>query len=122
MRTSVLVVAEETALRAALAHVLLPLGYRVEVAESEKRARQLIGKERFAAVVVAPALVGAPDLAFWRSSAMAFLREVQGAVGKLVILADDARTREGLAKSLPEALVCASQPLEPEKFSHFSAA
>lgn len=111
MRTSVLVVAEQTALRAAVARVLVPLGYRVEVAESEKRARQLIDNERFAAAVVAPASVAAGELAL--------LREVQGAVGKLVVLADDARAGERLATSFPEALVCASQPLEHEKLLAF---
>ena len=111
MRTSVLVVAQQTALRAAVARVLLPLGYQVEVAESEKLARQLIGKERFAAAVVAAASVAAGELAL--------LHEVQGAVGKLVVLADDARAGERLATSFPEALVCASQPLEHEKLLAF---
>ena len=114
MRTRVLVVAQSTGLRAALAQAFLPVGYGVEVASSEKAARQLLKREQFDAAVVAP---GAPA-----PREMTFLRELEDAVGKLVILADDKKANERFAASFPEALVCLAQPLQPQKFVPFVGA
>jgi len=107
----VLVIAQQAPLRAAVAQLVLPLGYRVEIASSEKTARALMRNERFAAAVVAPASLAARE--------PQFLREVQGAVQKLVVLADGANDAKRFVSSFPEALVCASQPLEAEKLLAF---
>ena len=94
-----MVVAQPAALRAAVARLLRPLGYRVEIASSEKTARQLMAKERFAAAVVAPASLAGRE--------PAFLREVRGAVRKLVVIAEGVNDAKRFAASFPEALVCA---------------
>ncbi len=107
----ILVVSRQTALRAAVARLLLPLGYRVEIASSEKTARQLMGKERFAAAVVAPATLAAREAAF--------LRDVLGATRKLVVLAESADDAERFAASFPEALVCATQAFWEEEIPAF---
>jgi predicted ATPase/class 3 adenylate cyclase/DNA-binding response OmpR family regulator len=113
MRTAVFVFAPQVAIRAAVARALMPLGYRVEVASSEKAARQLAGKERFAAAVVAPRSAATDDFAL--------IHELRDAADKLVLLADNAETAERLAQSFPEALICSSQPLEQSKFFAFLA-
>jgi DNA-binding response OmpR family regulator/class 3 adenylate cyclase len=106
MRLSVLVVASDTALRAAIARVLVPIGYRVEIAPNAKAARLLVGKERFQAAVVAP--FSATPLDF------AFLHELQDATERLVILTEN----ELVAKQfgfLPGALMCPSLPFQSER-------
>jgi hypothetical protein len=50
----VLVVSGETALRAAVVRLLQPAGHFVELATSEKRARELIGGGAFGAAIIAP--------------------------------------------------------------------
>ena len=111
MRKSVLVLARQAELRAAVARVLLPTGFRVEVASSEKMARQFLRKERFAAAVIAPASASADDLMF--------LREAQNGVGKLVLLTENAGAFKTFAGSFPRALVCSSQPLEADELLEF---
>jgi class 3 adenylate cyclase/DNA-binding response OmpR family regulator/predicted ATPase len=106
-----LVLSGQTALRAAVARALAPTGFQIEIASSEEAARRLLRKQRFEAAVIGPGSRAVRDLAF--------LREVQDAVGKLVILADDADTRERFAGYLPEGLVCRSHPLESEKLVAF---
>jgi len=106
-----LVVAQPAALRAAVARLLPPLGYRVEIASSEKTARQLMAKERFVAAVVAPASLAGRE--------PAFLHEVQGAVRKLVVIAEGVNDAKRFGASFPEALVCASQPLEEDRLLTF---
>jgi hypothetical protein len=73
--------ARETALRAAVGRAIPPIGYRIEIASNERTARQLIGRHRFAAAVIAPDSFAAYELAL--------LHEVQRVVGKLVGLAED---------------------------------
>jgi class 3 adenylate cyclase/predicted ATPase len=106
-----LVLARQAALRAAVARALAPIECQIEIASNEEAARRLIRRQRFEAAVIGPGSFAARDVAF--------LREVQDAVGKLVVLADDANSRERFARSVPESLVCGSQPLETEKFLAF---
>jgi DNA-binding response OmpR family regulator/class 3 adenylate cyclase len=107
----VLIVAEQPALCAAIARVLIPLGCRVEIASSEKRARQLIKEGRFEAAIVVTALLAVPDLPF--------LREIHSSVRKLVLLAGDANDLRRFAAVFPDALVRPSQSLEPEELFAF---
>jgi class 3 adenylate cyclase/DNA-binding response OmpR family regulator/tetratricopeptide (TPR) repeat protein len=98
-------------LRASVARILVSLRYRVELASSEERARQLVAKERFDAAVVAP-----ESLAFGE---LALLRELQDAASKLVLVTDDTGIGGRLIASFPDALVCASLPSELEKIGSF---
>lgn len=107
----ILVIADQASLRAAIARLLVPLGYSVEIASSEKRARQLLGHGRFAGAVTAPAR--------FSSRESAFLRELQGVVPRLAILANGTSEAKHLAMSFPEALVLVSVPLEHEKLLTF---
>jgi DNA-binding NtrC family response regulator len=107
MRPRVLVFARQAPLRAAVARFLIPIGCRVEITSSERRARQLLEKERFEAAVIAAASSAAREVAF--------LREVQSAVRRLAIVVEKATDARRFAPSFPEALTCKSQPLEHEK-------
>lgn len=111
MRTRVLIVASQTELRAAVARILLPVGFRVEIASSEKTAREVLDKERFGAAIVAPDSVAPTDLAF--------LRDIQAAVNRLVLLTTDPNASRLLAASFPNALVSPCQPLDAEKLTQF---
>jgi len=111
MRVRVLVFAHQVAIRAALARTLMALGYGVEVASSEKTARQLTSKERFAAAIVA-ARSGATD-------EFALIHKLSDAADKLVLLAEDADAAQRLTRSFPEALICSSQQLDYETFCAF---
>ena len=108
---NLLVIGEQASLRAAVARLVVPLGYGVELASSEKRARQLLGEVQFKAAVVEPTGVvpsGSP-----------FLREVENAVAKLIVITDDATEAKRLAISFPDAMVCRSKPLEHDKLLAF---
>src|ERR1700761_6100551 len=79
---SVLVVADEVSLCAALARLLRPVGYRIEIASSKQRARQLISEGPFAVAIAVAAQSSACE--------SGLLRELQDAVSKLVLLVDGA--------------------------------
>lgn len=111
MRTRVLVVAQQTALRAQVARLLVPQGCQVEIASTEKSVRQLLAKEQFDAAVIAPSSIAARELAF--------VRDVQNAAGRLLILAADPTALKQFAAYFPEAIVCASHPLDAEILLRF---
>jgi DNA-binding response OmpR family regulator len=102
MRKSVLVVVPQVALRAAVARVLMQTGNIVEFASNTKRARELLAQRKFDAAIMA-SLSGAEGLRL--------TREVQAAVQKLVILADDPRETKRYSAAFTNALVCQSRPL-----------
>jgi DNA-binding NtrC family response regulator len=54
MRHSILVVAQDVTLRSTLARWLLPAGYLVELAESDRRAREVLADRRMALTIVVP--------------------------------------------------------------------
>jgi DNA-binding response OmpR family regulator len=106
-----LVIAEQASLCAAIAGLVLPFGYRVEIASSQKRAHQLLKEGQFAgAVVVAAGLT---------TDEFAFVRALQRSVPKLAVLTDDVPEAKRLAASLPEAMVCRSKRLDHEKLLAF---
>jgi class 3 adenylate cyclase/DNA-binding response OmpR family regulator/predicted ATPase len=105
-----LVAAGEAPLRASVARLLRPLGYRVELASTGKLARQLIDNERFAGVVLAPARLSGYD--------PTFIEELRG-VQKIVILADGTKDAKRLALRFPDALVTTAHPLNREKLLGF---
>jgi class 3 adenylate cyclase/DNA-binding response OmpR family regulator len=111
MGKRILVVAQQTALRAAVARVLQPAGYTAEIASGEKRARQLIAEGQFEGVIVAAGALN--------TGGLALIREMQGLVGKLVVLADGPNEVKRFNRSFPDALVCLSRPLDHEKVLAF---
>src|SRR5215467_13962340 len=54
MRHRILVVAEDVTLRLTLARWLMPAGYFVELAETDRRAREVLAKQPMALTIVAP--------------------------------------------------------------------
>jgi len=79
MKPSILVVADDAALRATLARWLMAAGYALELAEGPKRAREVIAKSDIALAIVAPDGLGASggDLA----------RELDAQVGRVILIA-----------------------------------
>ena len=54
MRHRILVVAQNVTLRSTLARWLMPAGYLVELAENDRRARQLLANQRMALTIMVP--------------------------------------------------------------------
>ncbi len=106
MRKRILVVAQETALRAKIARVLQAAGYAVELAASEKRAIEVAahGEMDAAIAVLGPSLTG-----------LAMARELRDAVPKMIVLADRADDIVRLARSLPGVDAFLSQPLNEQE-------
>ena len=78
----ILIVAQDTALRAAITRILQPAGYAVELAAGEKRARELSRDGRIDAAIVAPGSFGA--------SGLTLARDLHSATGRVIVLADRA--------------------------------
>jgi DNA-binding response OmpR family regulator len=80
MKQRILVVAEDAPVRATIARWLMAAGYAVELAESPKRAREVIENETVALGIVAPQRLGAEgrDLA----------RELRGSIGRLIVVTE----------------------------------
>jgi two-component system OmpR family response regulator len=72
----ILVVGDDTGLRATLARWLIAAGYSVELAESAKRAREVLANER----------IGLAILASERSDGGDFARELRAAVDRLILV------------------------------------
>jgi DNA-binding response OmpR family regulator/class 3 adenylate cyclase/predicted ATPase len=106
MRKLVLVVAQETALRAKIARLLQPAGYAVELAASEKRAFELTVNEHIDAAIVVPSssLAG-----------LAFARQLSEKIPKLIVLAEGPEHIARLGRSLPGVGVHPSQPLDEQQ-------
>jgi DNA-binding response OmpR family regulator len=111
MRARVLILAQQAALRGAVARLLTPMGYLVELASNEKTAREQIARVKFKAVIVAANTVDGSDLAV--------LRELEKKVNDLIVLVDDEVAGDRLRSLLPEAHACLSQPLEAQKIVAF---
>jgi predicted ATPase/DNA-binding response OmpR family regulator/class 3 adenylate cyclase len=106
-----LIVASQAPLRAELARIFVSAGYEVELASDEGRARLLIGTNEFDAAVISPRSVEATEFVF--------LRDVQNAVGKLVILAPDLKVANRFASSFPDALVSPTSSVQQERLLTF---
>jgi predicted ATPase/DNA-binding response OmpR family regulator/class 3 adenylate cyclase len=103
MRKLILVVAEDTTLRAKIARWLQPAGYAVELAASEKRALELVASKQIDAAIVVPgsSLAG-----------LASARRVSERVPKLILLAKGSDHIASLGHSLSDLNVYPSQPLD----------
>jgi DNA-binding response OmpR family regulator/class 3 adenylate cyclase/predicted ATPase len=106
MKQLVLVIAQETALRAKIARLLQPAGYAVELAVSEKRAFELTVNEHIDAAILAPSagLAG-----------LAFARQLSEKIPKLIVLALGPDHVARLRRSLPGVGVYPSQPLDEQQ-------
>src|SRR5215471_9433751 len=72
----ILVVGDDTGLRATLARWLIAAGYSVELAESAKRAREVLANERIGLAIVAPDRLEGGD----------FACELRAAVDRLILV------------------------------------
>lgn len=80
MKHCILVVAEVAPIRATLARWLMAAGYSVELAESSKRAREVVENEAVALGILAPQRSGAARLEL--------ARELRSAIGRLIVISD----------------------------------
>jgi DNA-binding response OmpR family regulator/class 3 adenylate cyclase/predicted ATPase len=106
MRKLVLVVAQETALRAKIARLLQPAGYFVELAAGEKRALELIVNEQIGTAIVVPDSGHA---------GLAFVRQLIDKVPRLIVLAKRSDDIARLSGSLPNVDVYKSQPIDEQQ-------
>lgn len=114
-KSRILVVADDAAVRATLARWLMAAGYAVELAESRKRAREVVENTSVALAIVVPERLGA--------AGAELARELGGEVEQVIVIAERA---EGAASgsampSLSEQAVLAKvtsaltvQPIEPQ--------
>ncbi len=103
VKPGILVIADDASLRATLAKWLLQAGYAVELAESPRRAREVISKPGIGLAILAPQGLGAPGIEL--------ARELADEVGHVILIDDP--TADGGA--LIEADARTSLPLgEPD--------
>src|SRR6516165_6694383 len=109
MRHRVLVVAQDVMLRSTLARWLMSAGYIVELAESERRAREVFANHKVALTLLAPGRSGGPAL------------ELAETGGKLIVVAEQPHDRAPAADgylSAPldeqEVLACIKSVLQTE--------
>ena len=99
MRHRILVVAQDLALRSTLARWLVAAGYFVELAEKDRRARQLLATQRMALTLVV-LTAGTP------------ISEPGERGGKLIIAAEPGQELGGHIRSAPTADAYLSIPLD----------
>jgi DNA-binding response OmpR family regulator/class 3 adenylate cyclase/predicted ATPase len=102
MKKLVLVIAQETALRAKIARLLQPAGYAVELAASEKRALELLVNEQIDAAIVVPGSGFA---------GLAFTRQLSDEIPGLILLAERSDYVARLVRALPGVDIYPAQPL-----------
>ena len=78
MKHRILVVAEDAPVRATLARWLMAASYAVELAESPKRAREVIENEAVALAILAPQRLD--------GAGQELARELRGAIGRLIVV------------------------------------
>jgi DNA-binding response OmpR family regulator/class 3 adenylate cyclase/predicted ATPase len=104
MKKRVMVVAQDTALRARIARLLQPAGYAVELSASEKRALELSANEAIdSAIIVTGATV----------AGIAFARQIGDRLKHLIVLTEAPQDVAKIKRSLPGADVY--QSLDQEK-------
>jgi DNA-binding response OmpR family regulator/class 3 adenylate cyclase/predicted ATPase len=106
MNKLVLVVAQETALRARIARALYPAGYSVELSAGEKRALELIANEQISAAIVVSGSA---------ATSLAFVRQIADKIPRLIVLAERPEDVARLTGSLPDVTVYKSQPLDEQQ-------
>ena len=105
MRHRILVVAPDVILRSTLARWLMPAGYSVELAESDRRAREVPANDRVAVtVVVLP-----------RDAARTPIFDPGEKCGKLIVATEQPRDLGRLSQSAPAADAYLSIPLDEQE-------
>jgi DNA-binding response OmpR family regulator len=102
MRHRILVVAEDVTLRSTLARWLMPAGYFVELAETDRRAREVLADGRMALTIVAPS-AGVPMFDPGENG------------GKLIIATERPHDPGRLSRSAPGADAYLSIPLDQQE-------
>jgi predicted ATPase/DNA-binding response OmpR family regulator/class 3 adenylate cyclase len=102
MRHRILVVAQDVTLRSTLARSLVAAGYFVELAENDRRARQLLANQRMALTIVV-------------LTARTPIFDPGEKGGKLVIATERLQDLGGLARSAPAADAYLSIPLDEQE-------
>jgi DNA-binding response OmpR family regulator/predicted ATPase len=111
MKSRVLVLVEEPALRARLARVVQTLGYTVSPARIDRDP--LREAHRLAAAIVAPASCG--------EGGLALVRRLCAAGCRVIVVAGSRADIPGLSRLLPDAEAFLAQPLDEEKLAHLLA-
>lgn len=93
MKRRILVVADDAALRGILARWLLAAGYGVELAESAKRAHEVVANSDIALAIVAPGELG--------DAGMELVRELRSRIERLIVIEDQADQRLASDKPPP---------------------
>jgi len=105
MKQRVLVVAQDTALRARIARLLQPAGYAVELSASEKRALELSVNEAIeTAIIVTGAGLGG----------IAFARQMSDRVANLIVLTERPQDAAMIVSSLPGVDAYPSQSFDEQ--------
>jgi adenylate cyclase len=102
MRHRILVVAEDVTLRSTLARWLMPAGYIVELAETDRRAREVLADGRMALTIVAPS-AGVPMFDLGENG------------GKLIVAIERSQDPGRLSRPLPRADAYLSIPLDQQE-------
>ena len=102
MRHRILVVAQDVTLRSTLARWLVAAGYFVELAEDDRRARQLLANQRMALTIVV-LTAGTP------------ISDPGERGGKLIIAAEPGQELGGHLRSAPTADAYLSVPLDEQE-------
>jgi TolB-like protein/DNA-binding response OmpR family regulator len=105
MRTRILVVAADTGLRASLARWLMGAGYGVELAESPKRAREVLAGEYIPLAVVEADGLG--------PAGANFVSDLAGSVGHVVLVGDPAVDAAEQLATITDG--CIAKPAEEQE-------
>ncbi len=99
MRHRILVVAQDVMLRSTLARWLMPAGYIVELAENDKRAREVLANHRVGLAILVSDRFGAPAF------------DLRESGGKLIVVTEQSQGRGPFRSSMPPADGYVSLPL-----------
>src|SRR6516225_10678785 len=105
MQHCILVVAQDVTLRSTLARWLMPAGYFVELAESDRRAREVLANNRVALTIVVVT----------RHAGAASIFDPGENGGKLIIATEQPRDLGRLTRSAPVADAYLSIPLDEQE-------
>jgi DNA-binding response OmpR family regulator len=113
MRPRILVVAADTGLRASLARWLMGAGYGVELAESPKRAREVLAGENIPLAIVEADGLG--------SGGADLVSDLAGSVGHVILVGDPSAGAAGYLKGTTDECI-AKPPQEHEVLARVNAA
>src|SRR6516165_1056885 len=105
MQHCILVVARDVTLRSTLARWLMPAGYFVELAESDRRAREVLANHQVALTILALARHGAEAPMF----------DLGENAGKLIVATEPSQDLGRLTRSAPTADAYLSIPLDQQE-------